>query len=413
MAELGIASDRMPMMISAHVAQNIDRILGAVRSHLRMDVAFVSEFLGQNRIFRSVDSSLKSPPIKVGDLIPMAAGYCQHVVSGRLPELIPDTDAIEFARSIPETHSIPIGAHLSVPIGLDDGEIFGTLCCFSHAPNLDLKERDLELIRTFGRVVASDIAIDRRADNERRATIDRIGTAIDGGDPTLVYQPIVRLTDLAVTGVECLSRFAYEPILSPDRWFADAHGAGLGALLELLAVRKALVEAVALPADCTINVNISPLTLVAADVAAALAGFDPERIVIEITEHTPIEDYEPVLRALAPLRKTGIRVAIDDAGAGYSSLRHILAMRPDIIKFDVSLTRDVDSDPVRKAMAAALAEFARRTGTEIVAEGVETQAEFDALRELRFDKAQGYFLGRPQALPDILSSLARAPVGRS
>ncbi|HEV7259795.1 MAG TPA: EAL domain-containing protein [Bosea sp. (in: a-proteobacteria)] len=397
------------MTISPHVAQNIDRILQAVRSHLKMDVAFVSEFLGKNRIFRNVDSTSRNFPLKAGDVIPMAAGYCQHVVSGRLPELIPDTDAVAFARQIPETQSIPIGAHLSVPIGLDDGHVFGTFCCFSHAANLDLKERDLEMLRTFGRVVANDIAVDLKADRERRETIERIDAAIEAGDPHIVFQPIVRLTDLSVAGVECLARFDQEPVRSPDKWFASAHAVGMGELLELLAVRKALEAAAALPADHVIGINISPLTLIGGNVAEALSGFDPQRIVIEITEHTPIEDYDAILHALAPLRQMGIRVAIDDAGAGYSSLRHILAMRPDVIKFDVSLTRNVDSDPVRKAMAAALVEFARRTGTEVVAEGVETQAEFDALRSLKFDKAQGYFLGRPRALRELLADLGLKP----
>lgn len=407
MAELAMVSDKQPMTISPHVAQNIDRILQAVRSHLRMDVAFVSEFLGKNRIFRNVDSSSRNFPLQAGDVIPMAAGYCQHVVSGRLPELIPDTDAVAFARQIPETRSIPIGAHLSVPIDLDDGQVFGTFCCFSHAANLELKNRDLEMLRTFGRIVASDIAVDLKADRERRATIDRIEAAIEAGDPHIVYQPIVRLTDMSVAGVECLARFRHEPVQSPDKWFDSAHGVGMGVPLELVAVRKALEGAAALPATHMVGVNISPLTLVGGDVASALAGFDPRRVLIEVTEHMPIEDYDPILRALAPLRQKGIRVAIDDAGAGYSSLRHILAMRPDVIKFDISLTRNVDRDPVRKAMAAALVEFARHTGTEVVAEGVETQAEFDALRNLRFDKAQGYFLGRPEALPEILAELRR------
>lgn len=404
-----VVADRAPLLISPHVAQNIDRILHAIRSHLRMDVAFVSEFLGANRVFRSVDSAEQSAPFKVGDVIPMAAGYCRHIVAGDLPELIPDTGAVALAMAIPETSAIPIGAHLSVPIRLEGGQVFGTFCCFSHTPNHELKSRDLEMVRTFGRVVANDIAADLRADEERRDTIARINAAIGRGDPRIVYQPIVRLDDLSIAGVECLSRFSSGGDggrqRSPDEWFADAHRVGMGHALEMLAMCKALDATRAFPESWTVSVNISPETIASGEVAAMLDGFDPARIVIEVTEHTPIEDYEPIIRALAPLRDAGVRIAIDDAGAGYSSLRHILVMRPDIIKFDVSLTRQVDRDPLRHAMAAALAEFARRTGTDVVAEGIETQAEYDALRELGFDKGQGYFFGRPQALADILSGL--------
>ncbi|PZU86737.1 MAG: diguanylate phosphodiesterase [Chelatococcus sp.] len=404
-------ADRAPLLISPHVAQNIDRILHAIRCHLRMDVAFVSEFLGADRIFRSVDAADPSAPFEAGDLIPMAAGYCRHVVAGDLPELIPDTRAVALARSIPETSAIPIGAHLSVPIRLEGGQVFGTFCCFSHAPNHDLKSSDLEMVRTFGRVVASDIATDLRADEERRATIARINAAIGQGDPGIVCQPIVRLDDLSVAGVECLSRFSRREDGGrerfPDEWFADAHRVGMGQALEMLAVFKALDVARVLPESWTVSVNISPETVASFEVAAILARFDPARIVIEITEHAPIQDYEPIIRALAPLRAAGVRVAIDDAGAGYSSLKHILIMRPDIIKFDVSLTRNVDSDPMRKALAAALGEFARRTGTSVVAEGIETQAELDTLRELRFNKGQGYFFGRPQPPAELLAGLVQ------
>lgn len=392
-----------PTAVSPHVAENIDRILHAIRTFLRMDVAFVSEFLGQNRVFRNVDSAPENPILKAGDLIPLASGYCRHVVSGALPELIPDTGKIELARSLPETASIPIGAHLSVPIELADGRIFGTFCCFSHKPMPELGQRDLELVRTFGRVLATDIAADVRDDTERRASLRPIREAIENDDPQIVFQPIRRLSDRSLTGVECLARFGTKPLRSPDRWFSEAHAVAVGAELELLAVRKALSACAALPAPLTASVNISPDTLVAASVMEALSGFDPRRIVIEITEHVPIADYQPILNALAPLRERGMRVAIDDAGAGYSSMRHILSMRPDVIKFDISLTRNVDRDPVRRAMAAALAEFARRAETVIVAEGIETEQEFETLRQLGFQNGQGYLLGRPQSLDDILA----------
>jgi EAL domain-containing protein (putative c-di-GMP-specific phosphodiesterase class I) len=392
-----------PTAISPHVTENIDRVLHAVRTLLHMDVAFVSEFLGQNRVFRSVDAAQGDTVLKKNDIIPLASGYCRHVVNGALPQLIPDTSELPLARAIPETKSIPIGAHLSVPINLDDGRVFGTFCCFSHRPKPELGERDLALLRTFSRVLATVIAADVRQDTERRASLGTIQSAMENGDPQIVFQPIRNLSDRSLTGVECLSRFSTLPPRSPDQWFAEAHAVAVGAELELLAARKALLACAALPAPLSASINISPDTLVAAPVAEALAGFDPKRIVIEVTEHVPIANYEPILSALAPLRAKGMRVAIDDAGAGYSSMRHILSMRPDVIKLDISLTRDVDRDPVRKAMAAALAEFARRAETIVVAEGIETEAEFQALRQLGFHHGQGYLLGRPQPLSAILA----------
>ncbi len=104
-----------------------------------------------------------------------------------------------------------------------------------------------------------------------------------------------------------------------------------------------------------------------------------------------------------------MRVAIDDAGAGYSSLRHVLMMRPDIVKLDVSLTRNLDTDPIRQAMASALVEFSRRTGTMVVAEGVETEAELAMLGALGISEVQGFLIARPQPLADILSAWTLSP----
>src|SRR5688572_3875831 len=110
--------DAAPTNISPRIVENIDRVLKSVRTYLGMDIAFLSEFLGSNRVFRSVDSARPSAPIKVGGVSAMTAGYCHHIVEGRLPELIPNTAAVPLARSIPETRTFPIGSHLSVPVNL-------------------------------------------------------------------------------------------------------------------------------------------------------------------------------------------------------------------------------------------------------------------------------------------------------
>lgn len=395
-------TSQSPLMLSPHIVQNIDRVLNAVRTHLRMDVAFISEFLGPNRILRNVDCDEPNGRFKAGDIIPLAAGYCKHVASGALPELMADTARVELARAIPETASVPIGAHLSVPIKIDDDRIFGTFCCFSHEPQPALGQRDLDLLRVFSRLLASEISADVKESRVRSAATERIASAIRNGDPDLVFQPIRSLADGSLSGVECLSRFMTKPARPPDEWFAEAHSVGMGAELELLVARKAVSTCALLPPSASLSINISPDTLLHGEqVAQALSGFDPRRLVIEITEHHPVADYQSVVEALAPLRAQGIRVAIDDAGAGYSSMRHILDLRPDIIKFDISLTRNVDRDPVRQALAAALGVFAKHVGTTVIAEGIETQAEFDALRDVGFHSGQGYLLGKPKALKEL------------
>jgi EAL domain-containing protein (putative c-di-GMP-specific phosphodiesterase class I) len=128
------------------------------------------------------------------------------------------------------------------------------------------------------------------------------------------------------------------------------------------------------------------------------------RIVLEITEHAPVEDYGDLERALAPLREGGLTVAIDDAGAGFASLRHILRLRPDIIKVDKTLTQGIEFDSSKRALARALITFARDIGAEIVAEGIETSSEQAALHALGVRYGQGYHIGRPAPLADALGS---------
>jgi len=174
---------------------------------------------------------------------------------------------------------------------------------------------------------------------------------------------------------------------------------GLLEELELAAIREAVARLELLPSPTYLSLNLSPATARSADFEASLLGLPGERTVLEITEHARVPDYLALRQALAHFRAGGVRLAIDDAGAGFASLRHILHLEPDIIKLDISITRNVDADRSRRALAAALASFGEEMGIELVAEGIETQAELEALRALGVGHGQGYFIGRPAAQP--------------
>ena len=148
-----------------------------------------------------------------------------------------------------------------------------------------------------------------------------------------------------------------------------------------------------LPPEHFISVNYSPGAVVSGEVGRTLQDLDRE-VIVEITEHSVIPDYAAVRAALPHLPH--VRLAVDDAGAGFASLRHILELRPDFVKLDIGLVRGVNADPARAAMVAGMCHFARVTGTRLIAEGVETQAEADSLRVLGVELAQGYLFGRPE-----------------
>ncbi|MCU1676248.1 MAG: response regulator receiver modulated diguanylate phosphodiesterase [Frankiales bacterium] len=214
----------------------------------------------------------------------------------------------------------------------------------------------------------------------------------------MVFQPVIDTSTGDVIGFEALARFPGDPPRGPDKWFADASAAGLGPALEMAAVASAVRALPQLPDGTFLAVNISAETLLGTDLRELVSAVGGERIVLELTEHQPVEDYEPLMRALEPLRECGARLAVDDTGAGYASLRHILALRPDIIKLDISLVRDIHHDPARRALAASLVSFANETGTQLVAEGIENAEELAALTALGVRWGQGYYLGRPAAL---------------
>ncbi|HWI04340.1 MAG TPA: EAL domain-containing protein, partial [Acidimicrobiales bacterium] len=126
-----------------------------------------------------------------------------------------------------------------------------------------------------------------------------------------------------------------------------------------------------------------------------LGQFPGNRIVLELTEHTRVGDYGALIEGLVRSRSEGVRIAADDTGAGYSGLHHLLRLRPNVVKLDIGLTRNIDEDPVRRALASALVAFAAEIDAVLVAEGVESVGELRSLRALGIPAAQGYRLGRP------------------
>ncbi len=382
-----------------------DLVLDALRSMrtlVHMEVAFISQFKHGRRIFRYVDPLGAVVPLRIGDSDPLEDSYCQRVVDGRLPELIQDAMQHAEARKLPATAAVPVGAHLSVPIRLSDGGIYGTFCCFSRTADFALSARDVETMRCFADITAKFIERQVAEENRREVLVARHTGVLNAERFAIVYQPIVRILDGQVTGYEALTRFLAEPVRTPDLWFDEAQEIGLQQTLELAVIDKALRSLSRLPEDAYISINASPATVLSGALDAALADHPCERLMLEVTEHSSVDDYARIVQVLAPLRRRGLRLAVDDAGAGFASFRHILELKPHVIKLDVSLIRQIDTDTGHRALAAALVRFAQETRSEVVAEGVESEAELAILRDLHVDKAQGYLLGRPAPIERFL-----------
>lgn len=403
--------DVLPSVMLAHDDAQVsaERILAdalhSLRVHLGMEVAFISEFVEGQRVFRQVDTAPGPALIQVGGGDPLEASYCQRVVDGRLPELIHDAQELPAALELPVTRALPVGAHLSVPIRFSDGSLYGTLCCFSRSPDQTLNARDLGMMRVFADFTARQLEHEVRDLQALEATRARVQAVLDSRSFSLVYQPIVDVSTQRIVGYEALTRFSAQPLRSPDLWFDEAGQVGLQRQLEVVVIAKALEVLPELPEGTYLSLNVSPTTLQSRQLCPILDASVPGRIVLEVTEHDSIDDYDAFAEVLRPLRQKGLALAVDDAGAGYASFRHILKLKPDLIKLDMSLTRDIDSDPGRRALAVALIRFATETGSRIIAEGVETEGELQVLRSLGVSKVQGYLLGRPQPFERLATSL--------
>ena len=235
------------------------------------------------------------------------------------------------------------------------------------------------------------------ADVDLRRAVEHL---CEPGVITAVVQPIVRPSDVVVVGYEALARMPGDPQRPPDWWLEVASDFGLRKRLEL-ACLAAAVRLGPPPEGRMLFVNASPTTI--ADPALLdLRGEFPDGLVMEITEQEPVEDYDSFRDCLAGFLQRGVRLAIDDAGAGYSSLRHVVELSPDYLKLDRELVSGIDKDATRRALMRAVVAFAREVGTSVIAEGVETRGELDVLRDAEVHLVQGYLLARPGApWPDI------------
>ncbi|MCW2608648.1 MAG: Diguanylate phosphodiesterase [Frankiales bacterium] len=216
---------------------------------------------------------------------------------------------------------------------------------------------------------------------------------LDTSAVAVALQPVLRLTDGAVVGQEALARFGGR--IPTDRWFRGASRYGLGLELERLCLRAAVGLLPSLPPEEFLAVNVSPAALADERTLAVLHAADLERVVVEVTEHEAVADYPGMRSTLARLREQGARIAVDDTGAGYASLRHVLLLQPEVVKLDTALVRDLQSDPRKRALVVALTSFAHEVGSTVLAEGIETQGQVDALLEIGVDLGQGWHLGVP------------------
>lgn len=293
---------------------------------------------------------------------------------------------------------IAAGAHGFVTKDAGPAKLLDTLMRVAAGESVFTPTSSVSVMREYARS-NQQLEAQRRERKRRELRIEQV---CEPDQMKSVFQPIVDLKTGEVEMYEALTRFNPVHGMNPQQWFEEAAELGMSGVIESAALaRTAEAMEQAGREDIVVSLNVSPAMLIESGLNGHLEAFAPERTVIEITEHARITDYDEVKAIAEQLHHGGARLAIDDAGAGFASLRHILDLMPDLIKLDISLVRSIDTDSARHALAAGLSVFAKEIGAQIVAEGIETREEFDTLCELGVDYGQGYYLARPASLEEL------------
>ncbi len=400
---MSVAEDRGPLPAGrAAAADHVQQVLDRVREHLGMDIAFLSGLSATHEVVLATSRETGPMQMAVGDVTDLDETYCVRVLAGLLPPVLPDARRHPVARDLAATADLGIGSYVGAPLRGPDGAPVGMLCCLGRGPNPLLDEHAARVVGLAAALVEDRMGVlglPYRPGLSRRERWVR--DVLAAGAVRIVFQPVVDMATGTVTAVEALSRFDPGRFPTPEHAFAAAVAAGVGVDLELLAVRSALAALPRLPAGVHLAVNLSAEALLDPRTPARLLPHGAA-LGIEITEHTPVRDYAALVRVTDRLKAAGLHVAVDDAGAGFASLHHVLQLRPTAIKLDIALVRGIDADPVRQALARAVADFAASLGARLVAEGVETVEERAALLGLGVRYGQGYLFGRPGPWEDAI-----------
>jgi EAL domain-containing protein (putative c-di-GMP-specific phosphodiesterase class I)/CHASE3 domain sensor protein len=369
---------------AAVIAEALHRLPG-------VDVAGVFAFSADGLVALSV-VGLPGFPIRTGDILP--DGQARYLLerSSDGPWAERWIQPLDASPDEERRAELGIRSRAFAPI-LVDGEIIGLVGLATtdedHARHL---LEDLPAVGEFASVAETILAPTLIAHRDRADQRRRMAHTIDSAAFRPVFQPVVDLATGARVGFEALTRFNDDS--RPDLMFAAALKCGMGIELEKVTLEAAVHEARFLPADTWLSLNVSPALLAQRGILGQVLGDRPGRVVLEVTEHEAIESYAPLREAMHELGPS-VRLAVDDAGAGVANFSHLVELRPDFVKIDAGLVRGVDTDPSRRAVVVGLVHFAAEAGCEVIAEGIETEAERATVAELGVTLGQGYLLARP------------------
>lgn len=376
------------------LSETIRLSLSALRHGLDMDVAFLSEFKDGRRILRGIDQRAGDTPVLLqGTSEPLAGTLCKRVAAGELPTVM-EGDAAPS----------PYTSYVCQPIQRPNGDVLGVLGCGSKTRTRRVTSAERRLLRALATLILSHIGTADQTARLHEGLGHRLTATLTGGRFRQLFQPIVRIRDMRTVGYEALTRFPDLSTMSTQAVFDAARAQGLGPHFEFQAARRIVErtrESIAQYGFIALNFSHHTLLMETLETLYewGCEGLPEHGYVIEISEQEAVDNFDILREVMRRMRGAGLRLAIDDVGAGQAGLRHILQLEPDMIKIDRSVTAEIVDHRASRAMVSALTSFGAQTDCDIVCEGVETVQALDILRDLGAHYAQGYLLGRPSALP--------------
>lgn len=378
-----------------HLQPQLQELVRRAKVTFDMPVAFLTHMDEHTQTLEVVESSIPWL-FQEGYQQEREKTLCQAALDGEVPAVMADVSQYPAAMKLPAASFPRIRSYASKPIVLSDGSLYGSLCLAGLTRNRDLRPRDAELLGMLAEAAAVIIEPGLAAMGRTSQVRQRIDQVIAAGGPRVLFQPIVDLASRHRVGAESLSRFPAEWAQTPDVVFAEAFTIGLGEQLELCTIEKAAQAIQQVGGYLSINVCVP--TLKDPGFGELMGRMPLSRVVLELTEQHAVEDYEHISAVLNPLRREGLRLAIDDLGVGYSSFKHLVALAPDVLKLDRSIVSGVQDDPLLASLIRSLVSFAVAAQAKVVAEGVEESAEADMLTDLGVDYGQGWLFGKPAEL---------------
>lgn len=367
-------------------------LLETARERVGTDVAYLADFADGAQQVRLVAGNVAALPVAVGTSVPLRDSFCVRVLAGLLPPVVTAAGRTSGTRDLPVTADLGIGSYVGAPVRGAGGRPLGMLCCLGRGDGVGLDSDSARFVEFLADLISQRLgSLDDAAQVRERFIAELPGRGLHP-----VFQPIVEVDGGRVVGYEALTRFAGADTATV---FAEAALSGQGVALERVALETALAAVDRYHPAVPVTINLSPDALLEPDVVDLLLEPRPGVVGVEITEHRPVTDYAALRRVRELLREGGCPVSIDDAGAGYASLRHVLRLRPDTVKLDAAIVSGVHTDPARQALVTALVRFAADIGATVVAEGVELADERDLLAARGVRYGQGWLWGRPGPLP--------------